>query len=93
MQVNELIADRYQIIEPLGEGGMANVYRAHDQILNRDVSVKLLRLDMRDNSTSRQRFENEIAASTELVHPNIIQVYDFGESNQLQFLVSEYVKG
>ncbi|QIL50644.1 Stk1 family PASTA domain-containing Ser/Thr kinase [Weissella coleopterorum] len=93
MRVNELIADRYQIIEPLGEGGMANVYRAHDQFLNRDVSVKLLRLDMRDNSTIRQRFENEIAASTELVHPNIIQVYDFGESDQLQFLVSEYVKG
>ncbi|KRN75042.1 hypothetical protein IV73_GL000800 [Weissella kandleri] len=93
MQANELIAERYKIIEPLGEGGMANVYRAHDMILDRDVSVKLLRLDLRDDSTIRQRFENEIAASTELVHPNIIQVYDFGETNQLQFLVTEYVKG
>ncbi|MCM0582905.1 Stk1 family PASTA domain-containing Ser/Thr kinase [Weissella diestrammenae] len=93
MQPNELIAGRYQIIEPLGEGGMANVYRAHDQILDRDVSVKLLRLDLRDDDSVRQRFVNEIAASTELVHPNIIQVYDFGETNQLQYLVTEYVAG
>ncbi|MDR3241981.1 MAG: Stk1 family PASTA domain-containing Ser/Thr kinase [Lactobacillaceae bacterium] len=93
MQPNELIAGRYQIIEPLGEGGMANVYRAHDRILDRDVSVKLLRLDMRDDDNIRQRFENEIAASTELVHPNIIQVYDFGETQQLQYLVTEYVDG
>ena len=79
MQINQLIGDRYRIIEPLGEGGMANVYRAHDIILDRDVSLKLMRLDMRDNESVRRRFENEIAATSALIHPNIIQVYDYGE--------------
>ena len=67
MQINQLIGDRYRIIEPLGEGGMANVYRAHDIILDRDVSLKLMRLDMRDNESVRRRFENEIAATSALI--------------------------
>ncbi|MBC6499388.1 hypothetical protein H7R52_12960 [Weissella confusa] len=49
MEMNQMIGGRYRIVEPLGEGGMANVYRAHDIILDRDVSIKLMRLDMRDN--------------------------------------------
>ncbi|MGL5747414.1 MAG: protein kinase domain-containing protein, partial [Weissella cibaria] len=93
MQINQLIGDRYRIIEPLGEGGMANVYRAHDIILDRDVSLKLMRLDMRDNESVRRRFENEIAATSALIHPNIIQVYDYGEDGGSQYLVSEYVSG
>ncbi|MDR3190295.1 MAG: Stk1 family PASTA domain-containing Ser/Thr kinase [Lactobacillaceae bacterium] len=93
MQEHDIIGDRYEIIEALGEGGMANVYRAFDRILQRDVSIKILRLDLRDNPTVRQRFENEISATTELGHPNIIQVYDYGEQDHLQYLVTEYVDG
>lgn len=68
MEMNQMIGGRYRIVEPLGEGGMANVYRAHDIILDRDVSIKLMRLDMRDNQAVRRRFENEISATTALVH-------------------------
>jgi serine/threonine-protein kinase len=93
MEKNRIIADRYRIIEPLGEGGMANVYHAYDLILQRDVSLKLLRVDLRDNPEVRRRFHNEIEATTELIHPNVIQVYDYGEENGLQYLVSEYVDG
>ena len=93
MEMNQMIGGRYRIVEPLGEGGMANVYRAHDIILDRDVSIKLMRLDMRDNQAVRRRFENEISATTALVHPNIIQVYDYGEDGGSQYLVTEYVEG
>ncbi len=93
MRINEIIGDRYKIIEPLGEGGMANVYRAHDLILGRDVTIKMLRLDLRDNPTVRHRFENEIAATAELNHANIIQVYDYGEDEAMQYLVTEYIEG
>ncbi|AKP65896.1 Stk1 family PASTA domain-containing Ser/Thr kinase [Levilactobacillus koreensis] len=84
---------RYRIIRALGEGGMANVYLAHDLILNRDVSVKLLRLDLRDDPSTIRRFQREALAATELVHQNIVQVYDVGEENGMQYLVMEYVEG
>lgn len=84
---------RYRIIRALGEGGMANVYLAHDLILDRDVSVKLLRLDLRDDPSTIRRFQREALAATELVHQNIVQVYDVGEENGMQYLVMEYVEG
>jgi len=93
MQLNRIIGGRYRIVAALGEGGMANVYRAYDTILERDVALKLMRLDMRDDQAIRQRFENEIAATSALVHPNIIQVYDYGEEDGSQYLVSEFIDG
>lgn len=93
MRINQLIGERYRIVEPLGEGGMANVYRAHDIILDRDVSLKLMRLDMRDDEDVRRRFNNEIAATSAILHPNIIQVYDYGEEGGSQYLVTEFVAG
>ena len=71
---------RYKIIESLGEGGMANVYLAHDLVLDRDVSVKLLRLDLR-------------MAATQLNDPHIVGIYDVGEEHGIQYMVMEYVKG
>lgn len=93
MRIDQLIGERYRIVEPLGEGGMANVYRAHDIILDRDVSLKLMRLDMRDDEAVRRRFNNEIAATSAILHPNIIQVYDYGEEGGSQYLVTEFVSG
>ena len=93
MQLNRIIGGRYRIVAALGEGGMANVYRAYDTILERDVALKLMRLDMRDDQSIRKRFENEIAATSALVHPNIIQVYDYGEEDGSQYLVSEFIDG
>lgn len=93
MRTGYTLNDRYRIVRALGEGGMANVYLARDLILNRDVSVKLLRLDLRDDPGTIRRFQREALAATELVSPNIVQVYDVGEENGMQYLVMEYVEG
>ncbi|MBS1005865.1 Stk1 family PASTA domain-containing Ser/Thr kinase [Levilactobacillus brevis] len=93
MRTGYTLNGRYRIVRALGEGGMANVYLARDLILNRDVSVKLLRLDLRDDPGTIRRFQREALAATELVSPNIVQVYDVGEENGMQYLVMEYVEG
>lgn len=93
MQADQVIGGRYRIVAPIGEGGMANVYKVQDIILDRIVALKIMRLDMRDDPIVQKRFENEIRASTELVHPNITQVYDYGDEDGNQYLVTEYVSG
>jgi serine/threonine-protein kinase len=65
----------------------------HDLILDRDVSVKLLRLDLRDDPHTKRRFQREAMAATQLNDPHIVGVYDVGEDHGLQYLVMEYVKG
>ena len=72
---------------------MANVYLAHDLVLDRDVSVKLLRLDLRDDPSTKRRFEREAMAATQLNDPHIVGVYDVGEEHGIQYMVMEYVKG
>ena len=88
-----ILNERYKLIKTLGEGGMANVYLARDLILDRDVAVKVLRLDLQNDPDTVRRFQREAMATSELVHPNIVSIYDVGESQGQQFLVMEYVKG
>lgn len=87
------IGKRYRIIRTLGEGGMANVYLAYDEVLDRKVSVKLLRLDLRDDPNTQRRFEREAMAATQLNDPHIVGVYDIGEDHGMQFMVMQYVEG
>lgn len=87
------IGHRYRIIRSLGEGGMANVYLAHDMVLDRDVSVKLLRLDLRDDPSTKRRFHREAMAATQLNDPHIVGIYDVDEDHGLQYMVMQYVKG
>ena len=87
------IGHRYRIIRSLGEGGMANVYLAHDMVLDRDVSVKLLRLDLRDDPSTKRRFHRGAMAATQLNDPHIVGIYDVGEDHGLQYMVMQYVKG
>lgn len=87
------IGHRYRIIRSLGEGGMANVYLAHDMVLDRDVSVKLLRLDLRDDPSTKRRFHREAMAATQLNDPHIVGIYNVGEDHGLQYMVMQYVKG
>ena len=87
------IGHRYRIIRSLGEGGMANVYLAHDMVLDRDVSVKLLRLDLRDDPSTKRRFHREAMAATQLNDPHIVGIYDVREDHGLQYMVMQYVKG
>lgn len=88
-----ILDERYKLTKTLGEGGMANVYLAHDLILDRDVAVKVLRLDLQNDQDTLRRFRREAMATLELNHPNIVSIYDVGESDGQQYLVMEYVHG
>lgn len=72
---------------------MANVYLAHDMILDRDVAVKILRLDFAENDEFIRRFHREAQSATSLVHPNIVSIYDVGEEDSIYYIVMEYVEG
>ena len=87
------INDRYQIIRTIGEGGMANVYLAHDTILDREVAVKLLRGDLADDEKFVRRFQREAISASSLSHPNIVEMYDVGEDDGKYYIVMEYVDG
>lgn len=87
------ISDRYLILRSIGEGGMANVYLAHDTILDRDVAVKVLRGDMSNDEKFVRRFQREALAASSLTHPNIVEMYDVGEDKGNYFIVMEYVEG
>lgn len=93
MKPGYVLGNRYKIIRSLGEGGMANVYLAHDLVLDREVSVKLLRLDLRDDPQTKKRFQREALAATQLNDPNIVGVYDVGENHGMQYMVMQYVGG
>ena len=87
------INDRYQIIKTLGEGGMANVYLAHDTILDRNVAVKVLRGDLAGDEKFVRRFQREALSASSLSHPNIVEMYDVGEDDGGYYIVMEYVDG
>ncbi|OJG45486.1 hypothetical protein RV04_GL002202 [Enterococcus hermanniensis] len=88
-----MVNGRYKVIASIGSGGMANVFLAHDLILDRDVAIKILRFNFQNDKTAIRRFQREALAATELVHPNIVGVYDVDEESGMQYLVMEYVKG
>lgn len=77
----------------IGGGGMANVYLAHDMILDRDVAVKTLRLDFANDEEFIRRFHREAQSATSLAHPNIVSIYDVGEEDSIYYIVMEYVDG
>ena len=91
--MNELLANRYAIVQLIGEGGMASVYLAVDTILNREVAIKILRGELAKDPVALLRFQREANATTRLSHPNIVEVYDVGEDNEKNYIVMEYVKG
>jgi serine/threonine-protein kinase len=88
-----LIADRYELGDRLGSGGMSTVYRAIDQVLERTVAVKVLAEHLSDDEKFIARFRREALAVAKLIHPNIVQVYDTGVDGERHFIVMEYVEG
>ena len=90
---NNLIANRYEVFQHIGQGGMADVFLAVDQILNRQVAVKILRSELCTDAVSVLRFEREAQAATALSHPNIVEIYDVGEYKGHHYIVMEYVSG
>jgi eukaryotic-like serine/threonine-protein kinase len=87
------IADRYELGDRLGSGGMSTVYRAVDRVLERTVAVKVLAEHLSDDEKFVARFRREALAVAKLVHPNIVQVYDTGVDAGRHFIVMEYVEG
>src|SRR5437870_4946146 len=83
----------YEIIAPLGAGGMGEVYRARDTRLERTVAIKVLPEHLSCNSDSKQRFEREARAISSLNHPHICTLYDVGSQDGIDFLVMEYLEG
>ncbi|MBP2240083.1 serine/threonine-protein kinase [Cytobacillus eiseniae] len=93
MMIGKRISGRYKILETIGGGGMANVYLAHDMILDRDVALKMLRLDFANDEEFIRRFHREAQSATSLAHPNIVSIYDVGEEDSIYYIVMEYVDG
>ena len=83
----------YEILAPLGAGGMGEVYRARDTRLDRTVAVKILPSHLSSDATLRQRFEHEAKAISSLNHPHICALYDVGHQDGTHFLVMEYLEG
>ena len=84
---------RYEITELIGEGGMAEVYKAHDVLDNRVVAIKILKRQFSENEEFLRRFRNESKAIAVLSHPNIVKVYDMCFSEKIQYIVMEYIDG
>jgi eukaryotic-like serine/threonine-protein kinase len=87
------ILDHYRIVEKIGTGGMSEVYRAHDERLDRDVAIKVLPTGVLNEEAARKRFRKEALALSKLNHPNIATIHDFDTQGSLDFLVMEYIPG
>jgi serine/threonine-protein kinase len=92
-EIGSTLGGRYRLVELLGQGGMATIYRARDAQLDRDVAVKLLRPEFGRDPDFLARFRDEARAAASLSHPNIVAVHDFGEDESGPFLVMELVEG
>src|SRR5512140_1042321 len=93
MEEPRILNKRYKLLEMLGKGGMAIVYRARDLMLERLVAVKVLRQDYSSDTSFQARFRQEAKAAANLSHPNIVTMHDFGMDHKQLFLVMEYVPG
>ncbi len=91
--VGEVLGKRYKILSKLGSGGMAEVYKAHCQILDRTVAIKVLRPQFASNEEFVERFRREAQAAAGLSHPNIVSIYDVGKDGERYYIVMEYVRG
>ncbi|HSD72506.1 MAG TPA: protein kinase, partial [Thermoanaerobaculia bacterium] len=83
----------YELVAPVGAGGMGEVYRARDTRLERTVAVKVLPAHLSASAESRQRFEREAKTISQLSHPHICALYDVGNQDGVEFLVMEYLEG
>ena len=90
---NKLLAGRYELIEKIGEGGMAIVYKGKDRLLNRYVAIKILRPEYTKDEEFIESFKRESQASARLSHPNIVGVYDVGKEGNIHFIVMELIEG
>ncbi|MCX7971113.1 MAG: Stk1 family PASTA domain-containing Ser/Thr kinase [Negativicutes bacterium] len=93
MRENHVLAGRYQLLEKIGSGGMADVFHAHDLVLKRDVAIKILKNQFTDDAQFVNRFRQEAQAAARLNHPHIVAIYDVGQQDGCYYIVMEYVAG
>ncbi len=93
VRVGEILADRFEVGDPLGQGGMAVVHLGHDMRLHRDVAIKVLRADTPSRMRVRERLFREAGTIAQLVHPHIVSVYDVGEFEDAVYVVMELLVG
>lgn len=93
IKLGMMIADRYEILEKIGTGGMSDVYKAKDVKLNRYVAIKVLKQEFAENKNFVSKFRVEAQAAAGLMHPNIVNVYDVGEDEDIHYIVMELVEG
>ncbi len=93
VNIGTMIGERYEVIEKIGSGGMADVYRAKDHRLNRFVAVKILKSEYNEDTKFIAKFRQEAQAIACLSHPNIVGIYDVGEDKDMHFFVMEFVDG
>ncbi len=91
--IGKLIDGRYEIIEEIGKGGMARVYKSRDKALNRYVAVKILKEDYKDDKEFVRRFNTEAQAAASLSNPHIVSIYDVGCEDGMYYIVMEYIEG
>ncbi len=89
----KVLGNRYEIIEKVGNGGMATVYRAEDKVLKRNVAVKVLKDEFTTDEEFIKRFEIEAQSAARLTHPNIVSIYDVGSEDNLYYIVMELIRG
>jgi serine/threonine-protein kinase len=88
-----LVGSRYEILSPLGRGGMGAVYRAHDRVLDEAVALKVLRGDVASGPEMPRRFRSEIKLARRVAHPNVCRIYEYGEDGPRQYISMELVEG
>lgn len=93
MMVGRIINERYKLIRPIGGGGMARVYLARDLILQRNVAMKILRLEYSNDREFIERFRREAESTISLSHNHIVNLYDVGQEEDVYYIVMEYVEG
>ena len=93
MEENRTYGGRYKVIQPVGSGGMAEVYRARDELLGRDVAIKVLSERFSRDPSFVERFRREAQSAANLSHPNIVSLYDYGSDGDTYYIVMEYIDG
>jgi serine/threonine protein kinase/tetratricopeptide (TPR) repeat protein len=93
LEPGQLLGQRYEVLQILGEGGMGAVYKARDIELNRMVALKVIRPDLATNQSIIDRFKQELLLATQVTHKNVIRIYDLSEADGMKFITMEYVEG
>lgn len=93
IKIGMIIGDRYEVLEKIGTGGMSDVYKAKDHKLNRLVAVKILKQEFSENENFVSKFRVEAQSTAGLMHPNIVNVYDVGDEDGVNYIVMELVDG